>query len=130
MLKVAGKHTHLVEYFGTIEDPSGPCLLFELCLSNVSATGLTYLHKRGLIHCDLKPENSLFASGMRVRIGDLGLAERFDPKRKSGSRVGTDGFRAPEVVDLKPHTYALDIFSFGCVVYLMLQGEEAWLTEG
>lgn len=67
---------------------------------------------------------------MRVRIGDLGLAERFDSSKKDGKRVGTDGFRAPEVVDLNPHTYALDVFSLGCIVYLMLQGDEAWLTEG
>ncbi|KAF9143590.1 hypothetical protein BGX30_015250 [Mortierella sp. GBA39] len=152
MLEAAGKHTHLVKYFGTVEDPRGLCLLFELCLSrNLDtllsnrgviteeetryfgaeiATGLAHLHDQGLIHCDIKPENILFASGMRVPIGDLGLAERFDLNSKNGRRVGTDGFRAPEVVDLKPHTYALDVFSFGCMIYLMLQGEEAWLTEG
>ncbi|KAG9062452.1 hypothetical protein KI688_005367 [Linnemannia hyalina] len=152
MLEAAGKHTHLVKYFGTVEDPRGLCLLFELCLSGSLdtllrnrgviteeetryfgaeiATGLIHLHDQGMIHCDLKPDNILFASGMRVRIGDLGLAERFDSKSEDGGRVGTEGFRAPEVVDLKPHTYALDVFSFGCMIYLMLQGEEAWLTEG
>ncbi|KAK3834731.1 MAG: kinase-like domain-containing protein, partial [Linnemannia elongata] len=94
------------------------------------ARGLDHLLERGLIHCDLKPENIFFAPGMRARIGDLGLAERFNSKSQTGARVGTDGFRAPEVVDLRPHTYALDIFSLGCMIYLMLQGEEAWLTEG
>ncbi|KAH7048896.1 kinase-like domain-containing protein [Linnemannia elongata] len=127
MLKAADGHTHLVEYLGIIEDPIGPCILFELCLSNnlnsllsnrgaiteeeetryfcaQIATGLGHLRDRDFIHCDLRPENILFASGMRVRIGHLGLAERFDPKRRNGSRAGVDGFRAPEIIDLTPHT--------------------------
>ncbi|KAF9551347.1 hypothetical protein EC957_009231 [Mortierella hygrophila] len=99
MLEAAGKHTHLIKNFGTVKKPSGPCLLLELCLSrNLNnllsnrgaiteetryfrteiATGLAHLYDRGLIHCDLKPENIFFASSMHVRIGDLGLAERFD----------------------------------------------------
>ncbi|KAK5799154.1 kinase-like domain-containing protein [Linnemannia elongata] len=85
MLKAADRHTHLVEHLGIIEDPSGPCLLFELCLSNnlnsllsnrgaiteeeetryfsaQIATGLGHLRDRDFIHCDLRPENILFAS--------------------------------------------------------------------
>ncbi|KAF9145466.1 Serine/threonine-protein kinase plk1 [Mortierella sp. GBA39] len=134
MLEAAGKHTHLVKYFGTVEDPSGPnrgAITEEETryFSAEIATGLAHLHDRGLIHCDLKPENIFFVSSMRIRIGDLGLAERFDLERTRGDRVGTDGYRAPEVVDLKPHTYALDIFSFGCIIYLLLREEEAWLTK-
>ncbi|KAG9065799.1 hypothetical protein KI688_002096 [Linnemannia hyalina] len=109
-LEAAGKHTHLIKYFGTVEDPSSPCLLFELYLSrNLNsllsnrgaineeetryfsaeiAIRLTHLHDRGLIHCDLKPENIFFASSMRVRIGNLGLAERFDLERSAVIELG------------------------------------------
>jgi serine/threonine protein kinase len=66
---------------------------------------------------------------MKVRIGDLGLAERYDPNSQRGKKVGTDGYRAPEVVNFKPHTFAMDVYSMGCIAYLMLQGEECWLTE-
>lgn len=46
MLEVVGKHTHLFEYFGTVEDPSGQCLLSELCLSKVSITRCTRITRR------------------------------------------------------------------------------------
>ncbi|KAG0275279.1 polo-like kinase 3, partial [Linnemannia gamsii] len=101
MLKAAGEHGNLVKCFGTVNDDDGPCILYELCMPenlwhllrnrgaiikeetrffiSKIADGLTHLHGRGLIHCDLKPENVLQAPGMKVRIGDLGLAERYDP---------------------------------------------------
>ncbi|KAF9333525.1 3-phosphoinositide dependent protein kinase-1 [Linnemannia elongata] len=95
MLKAADRHTHLVEYLWIIEDPIGPN--FGVITKEETryfgaqiATGLGHLHDRGLIHCDLWPENILFASGMRVRIGHLGLAERFDSKCNNGSRVETE----------------------------------------
>ncbi|KAG0313185.1 hypothetical protein BGZ97_010444 [Linnemannia gamsii] len=67
---------------------------------------------------------------MRVCIGDLGLAEKFNPRSVNGDRGGTDGFRAPEVVDFRSHAFALDIISVCCMVNLILQGEHPLLTKG
>ncbi|KAF9088621.1 Serine/threonine-protein kinase plk1 [Mortierella sp. GBA35] len=147
----AGKHQNLIQYFKEIKDPIGRCLLFELCLSKDLnklllergkvtetearifgkgiAAGLAHLHyKMSLIHCDIKPENIFFAPGMVIKIGDLGLAEKYDPNRPSRRRVGTPGFIAPEVLRRQAHSYAMDAFSFGVVMYLMLEGAEPVLT--
>lgn len=37
--------------------------------------GLAYIHKAGIRHCDIKPENVLVASGMQLKITDFGLSE-------------------------------------------------------
>ncbi|KAG0369519.1 Serine/threonine-protein kinase PLK1 [Mortierella sp. AD032] len=152
MLEAAGKHENLVKYFGSVDDPNGKCLLFELCLPrsldsllwkrgviteaearffiSEIAKGLSHLHGKGLMHRDIKPENIMFAPGMRLRIGDLGLASRYDKKDSKVGAVGTDGFIAPEVVNGHPHTFSMDMYSVGCIAYIMLQGEHPWLTKG
>ncbi|KAG0260729.1 hypothetical protein BGZ95_004366 [Linnemannia exigua] len=152
MLDAAGKHDNLVKYFGSINDPIGRCLLFEMCLPrnldsllwsrgviteaetrffiSEIAKGLSHLHGNGLMHRDIKPENIMFAPGMRLRIGDLGLAARYDRKALKTGACGTDGFMAPEIVSGQPHIFAMDIYSLGCIMYTMLQGETPWLTKG
>lgn len=106
---------------GRLTDP-------EVCYFGLGiAAGLAHLHKKKIIHCDLKPENILITFDIQVQIGDLGLSERYNSRGVRG-RVGTMYFIAPEVVNLKPHTYHMDTFSFGCIVYMMMLGTKARLT--
>ncbi|KAG9063113.1 Serine/threonine-protein kinase plk1 [Linnemannia hyalina] len=150
MLDAAGKHDNLIEYFGVVNDPSGKYPLFELCrpldlfdlIRNRGrltypevryfglgiAAGIAHLHEKKVIHCDLKPENVFITLDMQVRVGDLGLAERYDPRGRVKGRVGTNNFIAPEVVNGKPHTYEMDTFSFGCIMYMMLLGSRPYIT--
>ncbi|KAG9063088.1 Serine/threonine-protein kinase plk1 [Linnemannia hyalina] len=150
MFDAAGKHDNIVKYFGLVNDPSGKFPLFELCrpldlfdlirnrghltYPEVSyfglgiAAGIAHLHEKTVIHCDLKPENVLITSDMQVRVGDLGLAERHDLSRRVKGCVRTNNFIAPEVVNGMPHTYKMDVFSFGCIVYMMLLGFRPFIT--
>ncbi|OAQ33996.1 kinase-like protein [Linnemannia elongata AG-77] len=150
MLGAAGKHANLVKYFGLVNDPSGKFPLFELCrpmdlfgllcsrgrltypevryFGLGIAAGLAHLHDKGIIHRDLKPENVFISFDMQVRVGDLGLAARYDSRGMSKGRAGTKYFMAPEVVKGESHTYAMDIFSFGCIVYMMLLGSQPHIT--
>ncbi|KAF9323377.1 hypothetical protein BGZ91_003620 [Linnemannia elongata] len=66
MLKVADRHTHLVEYLGIIENPIGPCLLFELCLSNNLNSPLS---NRGAI--TKEEETRVFQRSDRNWVGPL-----------------------------------------------------------
>ncbi|KAH7046273.1 kinase-like domain-containing protein, partial [Linnemannia elongata] len=92
------------------------------------AAGLAHLHDKGVIHRGLKPENVFISFDMQVRVGDLGLAARYDSRGMSKGRVGTKYFMAPEVVKGEPHTYAMDIFSFGCIVYMILLTFQPYIT--
>ncbi|KAF9337275.1 Inactive serine/threonine-protein kinase plk5 [Linnemannia elongata] len=133
MLGAAGKHDNLVKYFGL--DLFGLlCSRSRLTYPEVRyfglgiASGLAHLHDQGIIHRDLKPENVFISFDMQFRVGDLGLAVRCDSKGMSKGRIGTKYFMAPEVVKGEPHTYAMDIFSFGCIVYMMFLRFQSYIT--
>lgn len=94
------------------------------------ASGIDQLHSLGVIHRDIKPSNILITYNnkkheRRAVIADFGLCRQVVPGRSSISVTGlhgTEGWAAPEVFtrDVKSVTYAVDIFSLGCVFYFIL----------
>ncbi|XP_045512234.1 G protein-coupled receptor kinase 2 isoform X1 [Pieris brassicae] len=86
------------------------------------ACGLEHLHKMAIVYRDCKPENILLDDAGHVRISDLGLAVDVPEGGSVRGRVGTVGYMAPEVIDNERYTYSPDWFSFGCLVYEMIEG--------
>uniref|UniRef100_A0A0A9ZGM9 G protein-coupled receptor kinase n=2 Tax=Lygus hesperus TaxID=30085 RepID=A0A0A9ZGM9_LYGHE len=84
--------------------------------------GLEHLHYQGLVYRDCKPENILLDDAGHVRISDLGLAVEIPEGEMVKGRVGTVGYMAPEVIDNEKYTFSPDWFSFGCLVYEMIEG--------
>lgn len=78
---------------------------------------IEYAHSRGVIHCDLKPDNILLGPFGEVLIVDWGLA--YEIATSSGLRGGTPGYMAPEQTSpvagaIGPHT---DVFALGAILY-------------
>jgi serine/threonine-protein kinase PknG len=69
----------------------------------------TYLHGRGLLYCDFKPDN-LIQVGDEVRLIDLGAVRRFDDQ--TSAVYGTVGFQAPEIADMGPSVPS-DVYTIG-----------------
>ncbi|CAK92752.1 unnamed protein product (macronuclear) [Paramecium tetraurelia] len=102
----------------------------EPTVATVLATlldSLDYLHKKNILHRDLKPENMILRKkGVLedVVIADFGLADFYDPLGNyMFQRCGTPGFVAPEVLQDKIYDSKVDIFSVGCLMFLLIAGK-------
>ncbi|XP_055618889.1 G protein-coupled receptor kinase 2 [Toxorhynchites rutilus septentrionalis] len=85
--------------------------------------GLEHLHQMGIVYRDCKPENILLDDHGHVRISDLGLAVEIPEGEMVRGRVGTVGYMAPEVIDNEKYSFSPDWFSFGCLLYEMIEGQ-------
>ncbi len=92
------------------------------------ARALSAVHKRGLIHRDLKPDNVFLMSSEGhsdfVKLLDFGVA-RVPEKHvtRTGIVVGTAGYIAPEQLRDQPPTPASDVYALGVMLYEMVAGE-------
>lgn len=81
--------------------------------------GVDYLHKRGILHNDLKPSNIIITSSSRAKIIDFGFSSSED-SAYSGVRGGSDGYTAPEILrgerSILP---ASDMYSVGKIMTYM-----------
>jgi urea transport system substrate-binding protein len=128
-----------------LEGPNRITLRSALEVTRQAAAGLAAAHEQGLIHRDIKPSNLWLEAKpvlgkegeekpgvlrprptiSRVKILDFGLARRgSDPSLTStGFIVGTPHFMSPEQASGLELDSRSDLFSLGCVLYMMLTGE-------
>jgi len=86
---------------------------------------LAHCHKRGLVHCDIKCENILFASraaDSELKIADFGLAQLLPRGDKLMAGRGTPEYVAPEVIESTGYDTSADMWSVGVLIYTWMSG--------
>ncbi|KAM6405825.1 cGMP-dependent protein kinase 1-like [Pluvialis apricaria] len=134
----------IVGFFGTFRDRQHVYLLLEFCQGGELWTklremrnfeeplavfccacvveGLEYLHGRGIVYRDLKPENLMLDRRGYVKLVDFGFAKELGQGEKSYSFCGTPEYLAPEMLRHEGHDFAVDFWMLGILAFELLVG--------
>ena len=145
-------HSHVVAFEHDFEDSEYVYILLELCenqtlneihhrrktLTELEVQcymiqlikALKYLHSHRIIHRDLKLGNLFLNDKMELKVGDFGLATKldYDGERKK-TICGTPNYIAPEVISSLGHSFEVDIWAIGIIIYTLLIGKPPFETR-
>jgi len=87
--------------------------------------GLGFIHGRGIVHCDIKPQNLLLDGRTQtLKLCDFGTAKRMVFGEQNRPYVCSRYYRAPELIlGSTSYTTSVDLWSAGCVFAEMLLGQ-------
>mmetsp|Transcript_64108 Transcript_64108/g.111805 ORF Transcript_64108/g.111805 Transcript_64108/m.111805 type:complete len:936 (-) Transcript_64108:122-2929(-) len=148
-------HEKVVKFYDYFEDSESVYIILEMCpnqtlnefmrkrpskrLSESESmfylydliVALKYLHRRRVIHRDLKLGNLFLDGDVRIKVGDFGLAAQLEHDgEKKRTICGTPNYIAPEILEGRHgHSYEVDIWSLGVILYTMLIGRPPFETS-
>nr|WP_242035651.1 MULTISPECIES: serine/threonine-protein kinase [unclassified Leptolyngbya] len=115
---------------GLMEEDTRLSLPQSIKLTMDILSGLEQAHQRGIVHCDIKPENILLnlePHGWKARISDFGIArlsqesEAADPHSGTGN-TGSPAYMAPERF-YGQYSKTSDLYSVGVLLFELLSGD-------
>eukprot|EP00249_Psilotum_nudum_P020785 c27846_g1_i1 orf=146-796(+) len=86
------------------------------------ASGMEYLHTKGVIHRDLKTENLILSEDFHVKVIDFGVACYESQCDYMDDDPGTYRWMAPEMICRKHYNRKVDVYSFGIILWELLSG--------
>lgn len=94
-------------------------------------SGLNAVHKAGLVHRDIKPDNILITDEGVVKLADFSLAGFLSGSAVTAhtSLVGTPAYMAPELLEGATYSPQSDLYSLGLVLYEALTGSNPFQVE-
>lgn len=139
------RHRNVVQFIGACTQKPNLCIVFEfmpggsvydhvrkqgpprvaavLRIALEVARGMDYLHRRKIVHRDLKAANLLLDDQGTVKIADFGVARVLDHGGVMTAETGTYRWMAPEVIEHNPYSEKADVFSFGILLWELLTGK-------
>lgn len=114
-------HSHLQK--GALESLHARFYAAELLLP------LAYLHSQRIVYRDLKPSNVLIDSRGHLKMADFGFAKVLEDKSLSFTLCGTPEYMAPEIIKKTGHSFGVDWWALGVVVFEMLSGYTPFFEE-
>lgn len=115
-----GSLTEMVKARACLSLPEVRRYMIQIC------GGVKYLHRRSVIHRDLKMGNIFIDSCMNLKIGDFGLAAVMaDEQDRRTTLCGTPNYIAPEILSKsgnRGHDNKVDTWAVGVICYAMLMG--------
>ena len=114
----------LLQKVGAFDEETSKLYIYEILCA------LRYLRENSIIHRDIKPDNILIAKDGTLKLTDFGLSRQGIVNRQANENedvteseiVGTLDYMAPEVLLNKPHTFAVDYWSLGAMIFEFLIG--------
>lgn len=98
--------------------PVQECVRIGLALTDA----LNFLHRHGLTHRDIKPQNIIFVNG-QPKLADMGLIAEIRPPDQERTLIGTPGYMPPPPE--RPGSPQADIYALGMVLYVLSTGRNA-----
>jgi len=147
-------HQHIVRFESCFTDDLNTYILLELCHNHSMAEllrrrkyltefevkyyvlqlvdALTYLYKAKVIHRDLKLGNLFLDRQMRIKVGDFGLSASlpgYSVDDRRNTVCGTPNYIAPEILAAKGHSFEVDMWSLGVIIYTLLIGKPPYESK-